>query len=111
MKKLDLAIFCHIDSLYNYLPELFRKSYLAYFIILLYLVRKILGKWFLRLKITGQMIEESKINQIVERIVNFYDPDKIILFGSYAYGIPDKDSDLDFLIVKDTPKPRPEKGY
>ena len=27
--------------------------------------------------------------------------DKIILFGSYAYGIPNKDSDIDLLITKD----------
>lgn len=28
-------------------------------------------------------------------------PDKIILFGSYAYGEPNKNSDLDILIIKD----------
>jgi predicted nucleotidyltransferase len=26
-------------------------------------------------------------------------PEKVILFGSYAYGVPTKDSDVDFLIV------------
>jgi predicted nucleotidyltransferase len=26
-------------------------------------------------------------------------PSKIILFGSYAYGVPDKDSDIDILVV------------
>lgn len=29
-------------------------------------------------------------------------PIKVILFGSYAYGIPRKDSDLDLLIILDT---------
>lgn len=29
------------------------------------------------------------------------EPEKIILFGSYAYGQPNEDSDLDFLVIKD----------
>jgi uncharacterized protein len=28
-------------------------------------------------------------------------PEKIILFGSYAYGTPNEDSDIDILIIKD----------
>lgn len=32
------------------------------------------------------------------------DPEKIILFGSYAKGKPDPDSDIDLLIVKGTNK-------
>ena len=28
-------------------------------------------------------------------------PEKIILFGSYAYGTPDNESDIDLLIIKD----------
>lgn len=31
-----------------------------------------------------------------------YKPDKVILFGSYAYDHPGKDSDLDLLVVKDS---------
>lgn len=42
------------------------------------------------------------ILDIVEKIKKEYKPDKIILFGSYAYGIPHKDSDIDLLIIKDT---------
>lgn len=33
-----------------------------------------------------------------------YQPEKVILFGSHAYGRPDEDSDLDLLIIKDTPE-------
>ena len=44
------------------------------------------------------------IQDIVQRIVAGYSPQKIILFGSYAYGKPDEDSDIDLLIVKDTNK-------
>lgn len=42
------------------------------------------------------------ILEIVEKIVKEYLPEKIILFGSYAYGTPDRDSDIDLLIIKDT---------
>lgn len=44
------------------------------------------------------------INQIVQRIKNNLNPDKIILFGSYAYGNPRETSDIDILIVKDLNK-------
>lgn len=33
-----------------------------------------------------------------------YGIDKIILFGSYAYGVPNKDSDIDLLVIKDIPE-------
>lgn len=48
------------------------------------------------------MITEDQINRIVEIIVENVKPEKIVLFGSYAYGEPHEDSDLDLLIVKDT---------
>ncbi|MDP3465578.1 MAG: nucleotidyltransferase domain-containing protein [Sulfuricurvum sp.] len=39
-------------------------------------------------------------HEIVERLKPL-DPDKIILFGSYAYGTPTEDSDIDLFLVKD----------
>ena len=42
------------------------------------------------------------IQKIVERLVAEYPPQKIILFGSYAYGQPGPDSDIDLLIIKTT---------
>lgn len=42
------------------------------------------------------------VQEIVRRLVADYAPEKIILFGSYAYGEPHGDSDIDLLIVKDT---------
>lgn len=39
---------------------------------------------------------------IVERLRVDYAPQKIILFGSYAYGTPHDDSDVDLLIIKET---------
>jgi uncharacterized protein len=44
------------------------------------------------------MTGEKLIPLIVERIIE-ESPDKIILFGSYAYGIPDENSDIDILVV------------
>ena len=47
------------------------------------------------------MITQEQIESVVQVIVEGYEPMKIILFGSYAYGHPTKDSDLDLLIIKD----------
>jgi predicted nucleotidyltransferase len=44
------------------------------------------------------------IDEIVKKIVTEYSPQKVILFGSYAYGHPDEESDLDLLVIKDTDK-------
>lgn len=44
--------------------------------------------------------ELKKLKVITQRIVAQYDPEKIILFGSYAWGKPNKDSDFDLFIVK-----------
>lgn len=41
------------------------------------------------------MIENELIRQLVEKIVSGYSPQKIILFGSYAYGNPTSESDID----------------
>lgn len=46
---------------------------------------------------------EEKINKIVEKLKKL-NPEKIILFGSFAYGKPDKNSDLDLLIIMDSQK-------
>jgi len=51
----------------------------------------------------GGRIREA-IEAIVARLVAHYAPQKIILFGSYAHGQPDEDSDIDLLIIKDTPE-------
>ena len=43
---------------------------------------------------------EQKIPELREKIVKELDPEKIILFGSYAWGTPNDDSDVDLFIVK-----------
>ena len=45
------------------------------------------------------MDKNEYISQIVERIKQ-EKPEKIILFGSYAYGNPDKESDIDLFVIK-----------
>jgi len=49
------------------------------------------------------MATEKKISRIVSSIVAQCSPEKIILFGSHAYGKPNRDSDIDLFIVADIP--------
>jgi uncharacterized protein len=42
------------------------------------------------------------IQNMVDKIIVAFAPERIILFGSYAWGKPGPDSDIDFFIVKDT---------
>jgi predicted nucleotidyltransferase len=41
----------------------------------------------------------KQIAELSERIAREFQPDKIILFGSYAYGYPSADSDIDLLVI------------
>ncbi|MFN7037338.1 MAG: nucleotidyltransferase domain-containing protein [Bellilinea sp.] len=50
-----------------------------------------------------ERIPEEAIQDIVRQIVEKFHPQKIILFGSYARGNPRPESDLDILVVMDTP--------
>lgn len=43
-----------------------------------------------------------EIKDLIGNLFNQYQPQKIILFGSYAYGQPTDESDIDLLIIKDT---------
>ena len=45
------------------------------------------------------MVDDNRIAELTGRIVREFQPDKIILFGSYAYGQPPPDSDIDLLVV------------
>lgn len=46
---------------------------------------------------------EKDIQEITDKIVKEFKPQKVVLFGSYAWGNPTKDSDLDFFVIKDDP--------
>jgi len=52
------------------------------------------------------MAEDNSLQKIVEalvrRLVSEYKPERVILYGSHAWGVPTRDSDIDLLIIKDT---------
>lgn len=48
--------------------------------------------------------DQEIIRDILQKIVAGYSPQKVILFGSLAYGQLDENSDIDLLIIKDTDK-------
>lgn len=52
-------------------------------------------------RLNTEKITPELINYIVEKIVREIQPEKIILFGSYARGDFNQDSDLDLFIIKD----------
>ena len=52
------------------------------------------------------MTKQEAIQEITRRLIEYYHPDRIYLFGSAARGEAGPDSDLDFCVVvpDDTPK-------
>ena len=47
---------------------------------------------------------KKEINKIKAKIIQRYQPEKIIIFGSFAWGKPGSDSDLDIFLLKKTKK-------
>ncbi|MBI5824843.1 MAG: nucleotidyltransferase domain-containing protein [Chloroflexi bacterium] len=47
-------------------------------------------------------IPQEAIDDVVRQIAEKFKPNKIILFGSYAYGNPTQISDVDLLVVMDS---------
>lgn len=45
------------------------------------------------------MIAARNIQKFVEKVVDQFHPERVVLFGSYAYGQPTEDSDVDLLVV------------
>jgi len=52
------------------------------------------GRWY-----DSPNIPMAAIRRFARQIAEKFDPDKIILFGSYAYGQPHEWSDVDILVV------------
>jgi len=46
------------------------------------------------------------IDFILDKLISFYDPEKIYLFGSQARNQANKDSDIDFLVINESNKPK-----
>lgn len=45
------------------------------------------------------MVDDRRIAELSDKIVREFQPERIILFGSYAHGQPRPDSDVDLLVV------------
>jgi len=53
------------------------------------------------------MVSKTDIKRYCDAIAAAFKPLKIILFGSYAYGQPNEDSDVDVLVVM----PKSKRAY
>jgi len=56
------------------------------------------------------MVSMSTIEEFAKKVGETFGPEKIILFGSHAYGTPHEDSDVDLLLIyadDKMPKERP----
>ncbi len=58
----------------------------------------------------SQKVDDELIAEVVRRIVEVADPDKIILFGSHARGEANSRSDLDILVIKESDVPRYDRS-
>ena len=59
------------------------------------------GLMLLLSKVLEIMITNEVIEEVKNRLVKTYDPLAIYLFGSYAWGTPTEESDLDLVIIVD----------
>jgi uncharacterized protein len=50
-------------------------------------------------KTKSGLVDKRSIRALSRRIAEEFHPDKIILFGSYAYGKPTADSDVDLMVI------------
>ena len=55
------------------------------------------------------LVTKTLLADVARRIVEKFHPEKIVLFGSYAYGTPDLDSDVDLLVVMDSKQPMTQR--
>lgn len=58
----------------------------------------------------NKTVIEKKLPKITLKIIKEFQPEKIILFGSFAWGEPTPESDIDLLIIKKSQKDRIERG-
>jgi len=53
---------------------------------------------------------DAAIKEMAEKIAEVARPQKVILFGSYARKEVAGHSDVDFLVIQETPLPRPQRS-
>lgn len=47
-------------------------------------------------------VTDALLSKVTGRIVAQFDPEQVILFGSYAYGTPHEDSDVDLFVIMES---------
>lgn len=48
-----------------------------------------------------KVLEDTVLEVMVQRLVEAFDPARVVLFGSHAWGEPKDDSDVDLLVIVD----------
>ena len=56
------------------------------------------------------VVSSRDIKKAVHKIAENFNPEKVILFGSYAHGKPSAESDVDLLVIKKVTKSNWETG-
>lgn len=56
------------------------------------------------------MLTDIEIQTLIDKIAKRMEPEKIIIFGSYAKGTATARSDLDLLVIKDTHLPMRQRN-
>jgi len=56
------------------------------------------------------MISRQTIDEMARKIVDRFQPEKIILFGSYARSEATENSDVDLLVISRSPGPRGKRS-
>ena len=53
----------------------------------------------------------AQLAEVVAQIAEAFRPERIVLFGSRAYGAPTYDSDVDLMVIMETDLPNPEQAF
>ena len=53
----------------------------------------------------------KSLRPAIQKIVRELAPQKIVLFGSYAYGSPNPHSDVDLLVIMESDQPHKERSW
>lgn len=62
------------------------------------------------MELTRQELLTDSLDELLPVLIEEYDPEQVILFGSMARGDVEEWSDLDLLIVKETTEPFPDRS-
>lgn len=60
---------------------------------------KICQRYFAKKKVVPHLVTQDLLKEITQKIVSRFNPEKVILFGSYAWGTPHPYSDVDLLVI------------